>query len=104
MVECRWTRSARIKIAPLVNAIEPLEGKTVSVLNDLPGEQTEQLAVLYCDIHVAASTGSESLRERRRMDHLRAAQQIAEGFGAEPATTLFGGWASLFTSTVDALL
>jgi DNA-binding SARP family transcriptional activator len=77
----------------------------MSLINELSGEKTEQLAVLYCDLNAANSNGiSESELVLWRMNHLRAAHEMAENHGGEPATTVVGGWAALFRSTVDALL
>lgn len=76
----------------------------MSVVNDLSGEHTEQLAVLYCDVHRPPGPASDSLMARWRANFLQAAQQLAAGYGGESATTEFGGSATLFTSTVDALL
>lgn len=77
----------------------------MSLINELSGEKTEQLAVLYCDVNSANSSGfSESELVLWRMNHLRAAHEMAERHGGEPVTTVVGGWAALFHSTVDALL
>ncbi|MGH9126017.1 MAG: BTAD domain-containing putative transcriptional regulator [Acidimicrobiales bacterium] len=76
----------------------------MSVANDLSGEHTEQLAVLYCDVHAPTGPASDSLMARWRANFLQAAQQLAAGYGGESATTEFGGSATLFTSTIDALL
>jgi len=78
---------------------------TVSVVNDIAGEQTRLLAVLYCDVSPDEEGGWAGLEIALwRENHFRAARELVVEYGGREATTAAGGWAATFLSTVEALL
>ncbi len=55
---------------------------TVSVVNDLAGEQTRLLAVLYCDVNPGEDGGSAGLEIALwRQNHFRAARELVVEYG-----------------------
>lgn len=103
----------------------------MSLLDKTFGEQTEQLAVLYCDLsraHIAgklprcglcgpaahrtpdangegpAAANADSDIDMWRVNYFRAAREMAADHGGHEATTAAGGWAATFESTVEALI
>jgi DNA-binding SARP family transcriptional activator len=78
---------------------------TVSLVNDVSGERTHLLAVLYCDISRADEPAFAPLDLTvGRESQFRSIRALAAEFGGREAKTSAGGWAATFTSTVEALL
>jgi len=79
----------------------------MSLADDIYGDQTEQLAVLFCDLNRAdleAAGDAESEVAMWRVNYFRAARELAADHGGREATTVDGGWAATFDSTVEALV
>lgn len=79
----------------------------MSLADDIYGEQTENLAVLFCDINQTESMASGDAQADValwRVNYFRTARELAADHGGREATTLEGGWAATFDSTVEALV
>ena len=78
----------------------------MSIADNTEGQQTEQLAVLYCDLsHTQpAADGRGSEMALSRVNCFRTAHEIATDHGGREATTAAGGWIATFDSTIEALV
>lgn len=78
---------------------------TVSLVNDVSGEQTHLLAVLYCDVSRADEPAFAPVDLTvGRESQFRSIRALAAEFGGREAKTSAGGWVATFTSTVEALV
>ncbi len=75
----------------------------MSLVDDIFGEQTGQLAVLYCEVNQSDAEvppASDFALGR----YFQPARELAADFGGREATTTAGGWLATFNSTVEALV
>jgi DNA-binding SARP family transcriptional activator len=78
----------------------------MSLADNTDGQQSEQLAVLFCDLsHTQpAAEGPGSDLALWRVNYFRTAREMATDHGGREATTAAGGWIATFDSTIEALV